>query len=187
MKCRHSTLQVCWWCHSTVSHVTEHRKYWTVPLNTHFNLLQSNWSSLMKPGPTRTTSLNHTSAPSLTRTRAPSVNSTRSPSLNSTSAPSVSTGPGSKWARFLSSDCQVTEEREEPSASGWSQSASLSCNDIIHQAPPLTRPRPPFPVSSMFQSGDDFSFDEFDSWNYKLTDQSIDRSVSALSIDWVYW
>lgn len=69
----------------------------------------------------------------------------------------------SKWARFLSSDCQATEEREEPSASGWSQSAALSCNDIIHQAPPLARPHPPFPVSSMFQSGDDFSVDEFDS------------------------
>lgn len=132
----------------------------------------------MKPGPaaaslncTRAPSVNSTSAPSVDRSRAPSVNrtsapslnSTRSPSLNSTSAPSVSTGPMSKWARFLSSDCQATEEREEPSASGWSQSASLSCNDIIHPAPPLTRPRPPFPVSSMFQSGDDFTFDEFDS------------------------
>ncbi|XP_049898501.1 MRN complex-interacting protein [Epinephelus moara] len=126
---------------------------------------------------TRTTSLN---SPSLNHTRSTSLNHPReshtrtislnSPSLNHTSPsrkksinpPSVSTGPVSRWAQFLSSDCQV---EEEPSASGWSQTvvgaAPLSCNNTINEAPPFTRPRPLLPASSMFESGDDFSFDEF--------------------------
>ncbi|XP_033485631.1 MRN complex-interacting protein isoform X2 [Epinephelus lanceolatus] len=113
---------------------------------------------------TRTTSLNH---PRENHTRTISLNS---PSLNHTSPsskksinpPSVRTGPVSRWAQFLSSDCQV---EEEPSASGWSQTvvgaAPLSCNNTINEAPPFTRPRPLLPASSMFESGEDFSFDEF--------------------------
>lgn len=73
----------------------------------------------------------------------------------------MSAGPVSRWAHFLTSACQVTEERAEPAASGGTLSASLSSDDIIHTTPPLNRPHIPLPVSSMFDSGEDFSFDEF--------------------------
>ncbi|XP_041799832.1 MRN complex-interacting protein [Chelmon rostratus] len=106
---------------------------------------QSNWSSLMKKpvrlsATTRTEDLNHWS----------------SPTKKNAEASSVSGGS------FLSSDCQVNDE---PSSTGRSQSAgraaSLCCNDIIHQTPPTIRPHPLLPVSSMFESSEDFSFDEF--------------------------
>lgn len=97
-------------------------------------------------------------------TRIAALTRTSSPSKKSVDAPSVSGGQLSGWARVLSSDCQVNKEREEPSVSGRSQTlgggASLCCN-IIHQTPPTTRPRPSLPVSSMFESGEEFSFDEF--------------------------
>uniref|UniRef100_UPI0037E870C5 MRN complex-interacting protein isoform X2 n=1 Tax=Semicossyphus pulcher TaxID=241346 RepID=UPI0037E870C5 len=122
------------------------------------------------------TSLNHSSPPSLNHSSPPSLNHTSlnhssPPSLNHTSPPSkevvnnlsVGTSPVSRWARFLSSDCQV-KEREEP-VSGLSQSvggAALSSRKgITSQTPPLTRPRPLLPVSSMFESGDEFTFDDF--------------------------
>nr|XP_046262046.1 MRN complex-interacting protein [Scatophagus argus] len=122
-------------------------------------------------------SLNNTSHPNLRSTSPPSLNNTSHPNLRSTSknstsppskksvnTPSVSSGPVSRWARFLSSDCQVHEEGEELSVNGRSQSmceaASLSHNDTIQQTPPLARPHPMLTVSSMFQSGDDFD-DEF--------------------------
>lgn len=38
--------------------------------------------------------------------------------------------------------------------------ASLPCNDT-NQTPALARTRPLLPVSSMFESGEEFSFDEF--------------------------
>ncbi|KAL7394800.1 hypothetical protein ABVT39_004323 [Epinephelus coioides] len=102
---------------------------------------------------------NHTRTISL---NSPSLNHTSPSSKKSINPPSVSTGPVSRWAQFLSSDCQV---EEEPSASGWSQTvvgaAPLSCNNTMNEAPPFTRPRPLFPASSMFESGEDFSFDEF--------------------------
>ncbi|XP_070818330.1 MRN complex-interacting protein [Chaetodon trifascialis] len=116
--------------------------------------LQSSWSRLTK-NPVR---------PSAT-TRPTSLNHTSPPSKKSMNAPSVSGGPLTRWACFLRSDCKVNEEGEEPSISGWTQSvggaALLSCNDIIHHSPPPVQPRPLLPVSSMFESGEDFSFDEF--------------------------
>ncbi|XP_076595087.1 MRN complex-interacting protein [Chaetodon auriga] len=114
---------------------------------------QSNWSRLTK-NPVR---------PSAT-TRPTSLNHTSPPSKKSMNATSVSGGSLTRWACFLRSDCQVNEEREEPSLSGTQSvggGASLFCNDIIHQTPPPTQPRPLLPVSSMFESGEDFSFDEF--------------------------
>lgn len=106
---------------------------------------QSNWSSLKKPASART------------RTNSP-------PSKKSINPGCESTGPVSSWARFLSSDCQVKAEGEGPSGSGRShhmgRAASLPCNDT-NQTPPLARTRPLLPVSSMFESGEEFSFDEF--------------------------
>ncbi|XP_045886935.1 MRN complex-interacting protein [Micropterus dolomieu] len=106
---------------------------------------QSNWSSLKKPASART------------RTNGP-------PSKKSINPGCESTGPVSSWARFLSSDCQVKAEGEGPSASGRSHhmggAASLPCNDT-NQTPALARTRPLLPVSSMFESGEEFSFDEF--------------------------
>ncbi|XP_054453136.1 MRN complex-interacting protein-like [Anoplopoma fimbria] len=116
---------------------------------------------------TRTRSLNHTSPPSENHTRTRSLNHTSPPSENHTSpprkkslySPSVSSGPVSRWACFLPSDCH---EGAGPSISGRGQSVggavSLSCDDIS-QAPPLTRSI--HPVSSMFESGEDFSFEDF--------------------------
>ncbi|XP_068571424.1 MRN complex-interacting protein [Cebidichthys violaceus] len=117
---------------------------------------QTNWSSrMMKPG--KTTSLRNKSPPSENHTRTKSLNYTSPPRKKSINPPSVSSGPVSRWACFLRSDFQV--EGEEPSVSGGSQSVggavSLSCNDIISQA------RTILPVSSMFESGEDFSFDDF--------------------------
>lgn len=119
---------------------------------------KSYWSSLMmKPvRPSATTiSLNHTTPPI--------VKHTSSSSKKSIKPPSQSTGPASRWAHFLSSDSQV-EKGERPSVSGWSQlvggAAPLSCNDIIGETLLLTQPRPLLPVSSMFESGEDFNFDE---------------------------
>ncbi|XP_070693392.1 MRN complex-interacting protein isoform X2 [Pempheris klunzingeri] len=128
---------------------------------------QSNWSSaMMKPvrpsAATRTTSLDHngTSPPSKKSIDRPSKTSIDRPSKKTIDPPSVGAGSVSRWARFLSSDCQV-KEGEEPSVSGRSQSvgggASRSC---ISHAPPSDMPRPLLPVSSMFESGEEFSFDD---------------------------
>lgn len=87
---------------------------------------------------------------------------TSAPSPDKTSAPSLNAGTVGEWAHFLTSDCQVTEEREGPSASGWSQTSTLACSDLNYEGPRSHMPCPPHPVSSMFQSGDDFSLDEFD-------------------------
>ncbi|XP_018544621.1 MRN complex-interacting protein [Lates calcarifer] len=73
------------------------------------------------------------------------------------SPPSLSTGAVSRWTRFLSSDCQV-QEGEELSVSGWSQSAGGA-----------VRPRPLFPVSSLFEIEDEFNFDDEEF----LTDQRV--------------
>ncbi|XP_039668527.1 MRN complex-interacting protein isoform X3 [Perca fluviatilis] len=99
-------------------------------------------------------------SPSLNR---PSLNrpSLNRPSLNMPSPPSMSSGPACRWSCFLSSSESQTEGAE-PLVSGRSQTvggaASLPCNDVITQA----RPRPLLPVSSMFDSGEDFSFDDFE-------------------------
>ncbi|XP_051276078.1 MRN complex-interacting protein isoform X2 [Dicentrarchus labrax] len=109
--------------------------------------------------------LNHINPPSKRDSSPPSKRDYSPPSQRDSSPPSqrgVGTDAVSRWAQFLSSDCQVSEEEEEPAASGRSQSvgraASLSCNVII--TPPSSRPRPLLPVSSMFQSGDEFNFDD---------------------------
>ncbi|XP_040903431.1 MRN complex-interacting protein [Toxotes jaculatrix] len=108
------------------------------------------------------TSLSHTGPPSLSRT---SLSHTGPPSLSHTSPPSkkrinpplLSTGPVSRWTHFLSSDCKEQEE-VGPSASGRGQSeggaTSLPCGDII------SRPHPSLPVSSLFEIGEEFSFDD---------------------------
>ncbi|XP_026186670.1 MRN complex-interacting protein isoform X2 [Mastacembelus armatus] len=71
-------------------------------------------------------------------------------SVNQTSPPSLK-APVSGWCRFLSSDHQVREEG--PSANlQLGGTDYMPCHDII------TRPRPPRPVSSMFESGEDFSY-----------------------------
>ncbi|XP_010752975.1 MRN complex-interacting protein isoform X1 [Larimichthys crocea] len=66
-------------------------------------------------------------------------------SLNRSSPPRLLTSQVSRWAQFFSTDGQV-KKGEEPSVCGWSQ------------VPPLSRPRPSLPVSSMFQSGEEFDF-----------------------------
>ncbi|XP_051810181.1 MRN complex-interacting protein [Acanthochromis polyacanthus] len=80
------------------------------------------------------------------------------PSQKVTSLPSVSSGMASRCARFLSTGCQV-QVAKGLSGGGWSQciggATAMSCPD-------LAQPRPPLPVSSMFESGDDFSFDDDD-------------------------
>ncbi|TDG95851.1 hypothetical protein EPR50_G00244600 [Perca flavescens] len=137
------------------------------------------------------TSLNRASLNQPSMNRA-SLNQPRSslnqPSLNWPSPPSMSSGPASRWSCFLSSSESQTEGAEppvsgrsqavggatllpcndvitqgaEPLVSGRSQvvggATSLPCNDVISQA----RPRPLLPVSSMFDSGEDFSFDDFE-------------------------
>ncbi|XP_017293549.1 MRN complex-interacting protein [Kryptolebias marmoratus] len=54
----------------------------------------------------------------------------------------------SRWGRFLSADRQVQEE--EPSVCGWSQTGAAAI-----------KPCAQLPVRSMFESGEEFSFDEF--------------------------
>ncbi|XP_042349611.1 MRN complex-interacting protein [Plectropomus leopardus] len=121
---------------------------------------ESNWSSgLIKPGrtPVTTNSPDHTS---LTHTRTTGLNHRSPPRKQSVHPPRVNTGLASRWTRFLSSDCQAVEG-EDPQVSGRSQTvgsaAPPSCNDIVNN----TRPRPPLPVPSLFESGEDFNFDEF--------------------------
>ncbi|KAM6951934.1 MRN complex-interacting protein [Lycodopsis pacificus] len=116
---------------------------------------QTDWSSqMMKPG--KTSSLRNKSPPSENHTRTKSLNHT-SPPTKSMNPPGVGSGAVSRWACFLRPDFQ--EEAEEPSVSGRSQSVggavSLSCDDIISQA------RATLPVSSMYENGENFSFDDF--------------------------
>lgn len=84
----------------------------------------------------------------------------RAPSDHSTGPPSLSTGPVFKWAGSHKSDAQVKDE----SFSGGSQSvggaSTRTCNDAIIHNLSLTRPRPLLPISSMFESGEEFSFDD---------------------------
>lgn len=72
---------------------------------------QSNWSSLKPVRPSATT----TRTSSLNQTRTSSLSRTSPPNKKSLGPPSVGTGPVSRWALFLSSDCQV---EEEPSING---------------------------------------------------------------------
>ncbi|XP_068181533.1 MRN complex-interacting protein [Antennarius striatus] len=121
---------------------------------------QSNWLSQPVQS-TTTTDHNHTGEPSTRHTSHTSVNRPSHTSLNCTSGPiknqlrppSVTSGPESRWARFLSSDCQETAL--EPSVSGRSQ-----FNDVFDKIPPIEKLRPLSHVS-MFQTDDDFGFDEF--------------------------
>ncbi|XP_072251198.1 MRN complex-interacting protein [Leuresthes tenuis] len=64
-------------------------------------------------------------------------------------------GTDSKWDRFHSSVSQVQEE--EPTACGWGQSSD---EPTVQANVAITRIHPQFPVSSMFESGDDFNFDD---------------------------
>lgn len=125
------------------------------------------------PNPTsltqaRTTSLNPIS---LTQTRPPILNSTSltqtittipNPTgpertcLNMSSSPSGGVRKSSRWASFLSSDSQG-QAGEGPSGSG----RMVVYNDVITQPPVHARPRSLRPVSSLFESGDEFSFDDF--------------------------
>ncbi|XP_039975695.1 MRN complex-interacting protein isoform X2 [Xiphias gladius] len=102
-------------------------------------------------------SLTHTSPPGLNRSSPFNLASTSPPSMKRINPPSQTSGPVSRWTRFLSTGCQV-QEGEEPSFSGRSQpiggATSLSCGDAISSAPPLR------PVLSMFEIGDEFSFDD---------------------------
>ncbi|XP_014906002.1 MRN complex-interacting protein isoform X3 [Poecilia latipinna] len=63
-------------------------------------------------------------------------------SVTSSAAPS---GSGSRWGQFLSADSWGAEHP----LSGWSQPADTA------------EPRPQLPVSSMFDSGEDFDFEDF--------------------------
>lgn len=127
------------------------QEFWTDPLKNQISFsLQLNCSSLRKRVRPSTT----------TRTTSPTQSSpTQSspPCEMRISPPSLSTGAVSRWTRFLSSDCQV-QEGEELSVSGWSQSAGGA-----------VRPRPLFPVSSLFEIEDEFNFDDEEF----LTDQRV--------------
>ncbi|KAI3351049.1 hypothetical protein L3Q82_005593 [Scortum barcoo] len=103
---------------------------------------QPNWSSLMAP------------------VRPPAT--TRATSGHSTRPPSQSTGPVLKGAGFRRSDSQVVVEEESLSEGNQSVcgASALTCNDAIIHNLSLTRPRPLLPVSSMFESGEEFSFDD---------------------------
>ncbi|XP_034545822.1 MRN complex-interacting protein isoform X2 [Notolabrus celidotus] len=156
----------------------------TQTTNTNLNqtgLTQTRTTDLNPRGLTqaRTTSLNQTG---LTQTRTTDLNprgltQARTTSLNQTGPnknwssplcegavkpPSVNSGLVSRWSCFLRSDSEV-QEGEGASDSGWShkvgEASSLTCSDVITQ--PLARPRPLLPVSSIFESGDEFCFDDF--------------------------
>ncbi|XP_026041519.1 MRN complex-interacting protein isoform X1 [Astatotilapia calliptera] len=78
----------------------------------------------------------------------------QTPSTINTCSPTLFT---TRWANFLSPDSKV-QEGEKPAVGEWSQSlsgvAAPSCSGII------SRPRPLLPVTSMFDSGEDFNFDD---------------------------
>ncbi|XP_036932454.1 MRN complex-interacting protein isoform X2 [Acanthopagrus latus] len=101
-------------------------------------------------------SLNRISPPSQRHTIPPSLNRTSPPSLNqnsfikTTNTPSMSTGLVSRWAPFLNHDRQMNEVGEGPPINGCSQS--------VDGAASLSRPL--LHVSSIFQSGDEFIFDD---------------------------
>ncbi|XP_034453561.1 MRN complex-interacting protein isoform X1 [Hippoglossus hippoglossus] len=90
------------------------------------------------------------------RTSSPPESSrarSRSPNENKGSC-----GHFSRWTCFLGCDSQVQESRDPVVNGGCQQvggDTSLSCGDII------TSSRPLLPVSSLFETEDDFSFDEF--------------------------
>ncbi|XP_023276431.1 MRN complex-interacting protein [Seriola lalandi dorsalis] len=127
------------------------------PSLTHTSPPSLNESSLTHTSPP---SLTHTSLneSSLTHTSPPSLNEsslTKHPSKKRINPPSLSTAPVSKWTWFLSSDCQV-QVGQEPSISGQNQpmdrATSLSC-DVI-------RPHPLRPGSSLFETEEEFSFED---------------------------
>ncbi|KAM8733357.1 MRN complex-interacting protein isoform 2-T2 [Acanthopagrus schlegelii] len=101
-------------------------------------------------------SLNRISPPSLRHTIPPSLNRTSPPSLNqnsfikTTNTRSMSTGLVSRWAPFLNHDHQMNEVGEGPPINGCSQS--------VDGAASLSRPL--LHASSIFQSGDEFIFDD---------------------------
>ncbi|XP_074530592.1 MRN complex-interacting protein [Halichoeres trimaculatus] len=104
---------------------------------------------------TRTTNPNPAS---LTQTRStiPNLSSPEETCPNWSRSPSSGVSTSSRWAFFLSSDSQG-EVGEGPSDS---VSTAVS-NDVITQPQAFAKPRPLLPVSSMFESGDEFSFDDF--------------------------
>ncbi|XP_060903688.1 MRN complex-interacting protein isoform X2 [Labrus mixtus] len=116
------------------------------------------------------TSTTEQDPPSMTRTykaTQPSQNQTSPnqsspPSKRRLTPPSSGSGPGSRWACFLRSDREV-KEGEETSGSGRSRSEGGTAfslgTDVI---PTVARPRvrPLLPVSSMFESGEEFIFDD---------------------------
>lgn len=65
----------------------------------------------------------------------------------------------SRWHGFLQADSQV-QEKVGPFDSGWGQVGRAVSLPHVRQAPPHPQPRPALPGSSMFESGDDFSFDD---------------------------
>ncbi|XP_023119101.2 MRN complex-interacting protein [Amphiprion ocellaris] len=98
-----------------------------------------------------------TSPPSQRVTSPPSQRVTSPPSKD-TSLPGVSSVTASSCAHFLSADCQVQLAKGSP-VGGWSQCIG-GATAMSH--PDLAKPRLQLPVSSMFESGEDFSFDDDD-------------------------
>ncbi|KAG7218139.1 hypothetical protein INR49_020590 [Caranx melampygus] len=116
-------------------------------------------SSLMKKlvGPsTTTTSWSQSSPPSRSQSSPPSRTQSSPPSKKRANPCSPRTVPVSKWTQFLSSECQV--QGGGLPVTLWSQpmngATSLS-NDV-------TRPRPPLPGSSLFETGEEFRFEDED-------------------------
>nr|XP_020441070.1 MRN complex-interacting protein isoform X1 [Monopterus albus] len=99
--------------------------------------------------------LSATTSPPCLKTTSPNQSSLSSkksinpPSVIQSSLPCRSTTPVSKWDPFLSSDCQGQEGEESVGGATY-----LPCYDVIGRAS-----LPP-PVSSMFESREDFSFDD---------------------------
>ncbi|XP_067375102.1 MRN complex-interacting protein [Channa argus] len=80
--------------------------------------------------------------------RATSPHKTSPPYKKIFNPPILTTLPVSRWAGFLTSDCK---EGKGPSVGGVT---NQSCCDTIHRHPTLHH------ISSMFESGDDFSVDD---------------------------
>ncbi|XP_030594642.1 MRN complex-interacting protein isoform X2 [Archocentrus centrarchus] len=79
----------------------------------------------------------------------------RKPSATTTCSPAPCS-PATRWSCFLSPECKVQEE--EPAVCGQTQ--SLGGASDPSRSSIISRPHPLLPASSMFESGEEFNFDD---------------------------